>query len=464
MLPSFGQVLNRFRTGEKRSEQDFDLGLFRETERVKAKYDIRCRPDEFVALDDGMADRCFQAGRELYSCVGSYCLDTGTIARFSLDEMDASMAAAPEEVTWGFGDDAFLLRHRPVGSEVPAFVWGGIQTLLFSDEKTARAVYRACCRCRDVHGVWGGIVPRLDGLQEVRGGSPEEILPYRRSAEALRQAAADAGRPGMPVMNGAPLSVTHFSLFAGAKGFRPTDGIETGGIPELKVSLDLLDRAAFALATGTVHSGGLGVVIGGFSGSVEGAAIVAVASAYATRLVNQGRVTVLTATPMKRFTRAGKQGIWVGTLALQALNRNAKLIVGGFMCDHPVAGPGTAQYFYETAAGTIPAIACGSVSWGGTRKFHIGQTLDYGSPVESEFLGRVTRAATGLTPEFADRVARALYEKYENTILDAPQGRTLEDLYDLESGRPQPEYRATYDKVAAELRDLGVPFSDYQSP
>lgn len=463
MTPSFGEVVERIRSGPRIEERDFDMDLFRAAERLKRAYDIRFDPGVFVPRDDAMADRCYAAGRELYAATGSWCIDTRSVARFSPDELDAAMASAPDAVKWGDADDAFILRHRPVEGRTPAFVWGGVQTLLYSSEDTALAVCRDCCRCPDVHGVWGGLVPEVEGVAELRGGSPEELIAYRRSALTLRRAAREAGRPGMPVMNGAPLSMTHFSMFAGADGLRPTDGIETGGIPELKTSMDQLQRTAFALSTGTVHSGGMGVIIGGYSGSVEGAAIVAVASAFACRLVNQGRVVVLTATPLKQFSRSSHPGIWISSLALQALNRNTRLVMAGLMCDHPLAGPGTAAYLRETAAGTIPAVVCGTNPWGGTRKFSIGQRRDFGSPVESHFLGRISRAATGLDRELADRVAGSLHGSLAAAGPAAPeaQGMELRGLYDLETSRPAEHYLRTWNAVAAELRALGVPLDDY---
>ena len=57
-----------------------------------------------------------------------------------------------------------------------------------------------------------------------------------------------------------------------------------------------------------------------------------------------------------------------------------------------------------------------------------------------------------------------MYEKYENRIQDAPQGWTLENVYDLDSGEPLTDYRKTYNLVAAELRNLGVPLEDYEKP
>lgn len=460
-IAEFHDAMNRFYSGEPCGEQEFDMHLFQAAERLKREYDIRYDPESPVPSDAALADRCFAAARELYAEVGTYCLDTKTVARFSLDEIDAALAVAPDECVLGEGRDAFAVKHRPVGSDVPVFVWGGLQTLLFSDDETALRVYTACCRCPAVGGVIGGMVPSTQTAGDVKADSPQEIFPYRRSALLQRRAAAEAGRPGMPVSNGAPKSVAHLAMYASADGFRPSDGIGTGGVPELKTTFDRLQRVAFGLAADIHISAGLGAMIGGFSGSVEGAAIVAAAGVFQSLLVNQAEVALITATPIQTQSRSTRNGIWVSALALQAVNRNTRLIVAGAHGDHPSAGPGTAQYFYETAAGSIAGAVSGGHSWGATRKFKTGRVNNYGTPLESEFLGRICHATEGMQLEQANKAVLALLSRYENSLADAPQGATLHELYDLKRERPFDVYIDVYNKVAGELRDLGVPFPDY---
>ncbi len=457
----FHDVMNRFYSGEPCGEQEFDMRLFQAAERMKKKFEIRYDPENPVPSDASLADRCFAAARELYADVGTYCLDTSTVARFSLDEIDNALGCAPNETVWGEGSDAFGIRHRPVGSDVPVFVWGGLQTLLFSDDETALRVYTACCRCRSVGGVIGGMVPSAECTGDVKADSPHEIFPYRRSALLQRRAAAEAGRPGMPVSNGAPKSVAHLAMYAGVDGFRPSDGIGTGGVPELKTTFDRLQRVAFGLAADIHISAGLGAMIGGFSGSVEGAAIVAAAGVFQSLLVNQAQVALITATPIQTQSRSTRNGIWVSALALQALNRNTHLILAGAHGDHPSAGPGTAQYFYETAAGSIAGAVSGGHSWGATRKFKTGRVHDYGTPLESEFLGRICHATEGMQPTQANKAVLALLSRYENSLADAPAGLTLHELYDLKCERPLDAYIDVYNTVAGELRGLGVPLPDY---
>jgi methylamine--corrinoid protein Co-methyltransferase len=413
-----------------------------------------------VPTDKGLADRCFAAARELYAEVGTYCVNTKRVARFSRDEMDAAMAEAPTESVWGEDDDAFTLRHRGVEGNAPVFVYGGLQTLLYTDEETMLRVYRACCRCRAVAGIWGGIVTATAGGGEIRGGSPQELLAYLQSVRLLRRAAKEAGRPGMCVRTGAPSSAILAATYAGKDGLRPSDGISTSGLPELKVSFDDLERVAFAMAIGSRFTGAAGAVIGGFSGSVEGAAIVAVAGAYQARLVNRGEVVGIPVTPIQVQSRATRRMIWVSALALQAASQNTGAILVAPIGDHPAAGPGTAQYFYETAAAVIPGVVSGAHPVGGTRKFSIGRTLDYGTPLESEFQARVSEAAVGMDLQHARRVSVELLGRYEKSLKDAPRGATLRELYDLDANEPLPAYRKVCDQVVRELQDLGVPVQE----
>jgi methylamine--corrinoid protein Co-methyltransferase len=375
--------------------------------------------------------------------------------------MEKALEEAPSQVVWGAGDDAFTLRHRTVEGDEPVFVHGGIQTLLYSSEEAMYGVYRDCCRCRAVAGVCGGVIPDIPGISEFRAGSPEEILPYRRSVELLRKAAEEAGRPGMVVENGAPTILADIVMYAGEGGLRPTDPVGTGGIAEMKTSMERLNRVAFALATGGRFSGANGSTIGGFCGSVEGAAIVTAASMYQCLLVNQGEAVSIKTTPSRSFSRATRKTIWICALAFQAVTRNTHLVMLGCNGDHPACGPGTPEYFYETVAGSLPCITGGSHKNGGTRKFNIGRVRDYGSPVESDFLGHACQAMIGVDLETANRAAVQLLSKYEDRIDDPPDGWTLKDLYDLDRRGPADRYRKVYDNVASELRDLGIAVENY---
>jgi len=229
----------------------------------------------------------------------------------------------------------------------------------------------------------------------------------------------------------------------------------------MRVGLDDLNRTAFGLAYGSVIGSGHSAIIGGFSGTPEGGAIVAVAGGLQSRVVNGGHTIGPRAAPFRIRSRATRDHLWIAGLALAAINRNTHLVLEGGMGDHPAAGPGTRQFFLESAAGHIASTVMGGHSMGGTRKFVIGDVPDFGSPLESRWMGEVCKGATGMTRPEANRAILRLAEKYEPHLKDAPYGRVFSELYDTEAVEPQPWYCEIYEECRAELEEMGVRFREY---
>jgi len=101
----------------------------------------------------------------------------------------------------------------------------------------------------------------------------------------------------------------------------------------------------------------------------------------------------------------------------------------------------------------------GAHSTEGTRKFVVGNTCNYGTPLESRWMGEVCKAAVGMDRRTADRIVRYLLDKYESSLTDAPAGETYEKLYDLKMNEPLPHYQKLYDEVSKELKSQGLPLS-----
>lgn len=237
--------------------------------------------------------------------------------------------------------------------------------------------------------------------------------------------------------------------------------MEVTGMSELKVAYDDFNRTAFALAHGIPIHGSHSSIIGGFSATPEGATIVSVAASLqliATQKAESFRCGAVDSRIKSRVTRAQ---LWVAGTAIQGLNRNTRLIVDGNIGDHPAAGPGTKQYFYEAAAGFIVSTVMGGHSTEGTRKFVVGNICNYGTPLESRWMGEVCKGAVGMSRDEVDRIVKYLLGKYEDKLKDAPEGETFEKLYNQETLEPLPHYRKMYEEVKEELRGLGLRFRDY---
>jgi methylamine--corrinoid protein Co-methyltransferase len=159
-------------------------------------------------------------------------------------------------------------------------------------------------------------------------------------------------------------------------------------------------------------------------------------------------------------SRVTRSQLWAAGTAIQGLSRNTRFIVVGSIGDHPAAGPGTKQYLYESAAGHIVSTVMGGHSTDGTRKYVVGNTCNYGTPLESRWMGEVCKAAVGMERKQADEIVKYLLHHYEDNLRDAPAGDTFEHLYDPQTLQPVSEYKRVYDEVKAELHQRGLNFID----
>jgi methylamine--corrinoid protein Co-methyltransferase len=382
------------------------------------------------------------------------------VIKVSEEELREEIQSRPEVVEMGQGRDRVKMVHREVGGPQEPIVIAGIQTIPFSDEEMMFKISRGCAMDRCVDGIWGGILLQIDGMYDVVAGSPSEIYQYRKTVEIMRRAIDAAGRPGMIIFNNAPTSIATIAMFDEAVGLRRTDSMEVTGMSELKVAYDDLNRTAFALAYGVPIHGAHSSTIGGFSGNPEGAAIAAVAGSLQLIAVQKAESFRCGVTDSRIKSRVSRAQLWAAGTAIQGLSRNAKLIIDGSIGDHPAAGPGTKQYLYEAAAGFIVSTVMGAHSTGGTRKFVVGNVPNYGTPLESRWMGEVCKGAAGMSRVQAEPLIEYLLDKYEDKLKDAPAGETFEKLYDQEKLEPIPSYQKLYDEVKQELRERGLPFRE----
>jgi methylamine---corrinoid protein Co-methyltransferase len=451
-------ILLRTKEGPIIEEKAFDLSIFKKTQELQKKYNIKYDPLSPIDVDGAMADRVFQAGIELYTSIGTYCTNTHRVVKLSEQELQTEIASCPDKIVLGQGTDRVEVWHRDVEGMQEPLVVAGIQTIPFSNEEIMFKMTKACAMDRSVDGLWGGFIPKIDGKYEVIAGTPSEIYQYRKTVEIMRRAVGAAGRPGIILINNAPSSLATIGMYSEEKGLRKTDGIESSGISEIKVNYDDLNRSAFGITNGIPIHGAHSSVIGGFSATPEGAAIAAVAGTLQLMAIHKADTARCGVVESMAKSRVTRKELWSAGTAIQGLNRNARLMIDGGIGDHPAAGPGTRQYFYESAAGHIVSTVTGGHSMGGTRKFIVGNIPNYGSPLESRWMGEVCKSATGMDRVTANRIVNYLLSHYEANLKDAPEGETFEKLYDLEKLEPLAHYQQMYEEVKDELEKQGLHF------
>ena len=461
MKVSFWEILRRSKEGPIIEEKQFDLSIFKKTQELQKKYGIKYDPEKPLDLDGDLSDRVYQAGLELFLDLGTYCTTTKRVIRVTEEELRSDMESCPEVISLGQGQDKVEMRHRDVEGDQEPIVVAGIQTAPFSDEEMMLTISKGCAMDRCVDGIWGGILLKIGGKYDVIAGAPSEIYQYRKTVEVLRRAINAAGRPGMIIINNAPTSIATIAMFDEEVGLRRSDYMEVTGMSELKVAYDDFNRTAFGLAHGIPIHGSHSSTIGGFSATPEGAAIVSVAGSLQLIAVQKAESFRCGAVDSRIKSRVTRSQLWTAGTAIQGINRNTRLIVDGNIGDHPAAGPGTKQYFYEAAAGFIVSTVMGGHSTEGTRKFVVGSICNYGTPLESRWMGEVCKGAVGMRRSEAERIVKYLLEKYENRLKDAPEGETFERLYRQETLEPLPHYLKMYEEVKEELRGLGLRFRNY---
>jgi len=86
-----------------------------------------------------------------------------------------------------------------------------------------------------------------------------------------------------------------------------------------------------------------------------------------------------------------------------------------------------------------------------------GKLDDYLSPLECKWVAEVARAASGMSLEKVNEIAKVILPKYEDAIKTPDVGKIVTDVYDLEKFEAKPEWHAMYDEVKQEAIDLGMP-------
>ncbi|MCW3975303.1 MAG: monomethylamine:corrinoid methyltransferase [Candidatus Bathyarchaeota archaeon] len=474
MVLTFWEAIERTKTGPHMDETEFNLNLWKIVDALSKEYDFKYDPDMIFPNDNQLADETWEAGLRAAIELGIHCKDTKRIAKFSEEEIKEFLKTSTGKDTGlGEGGDAVKMLHRSTGDDIEPIVCAGIQTAIWSDEQIAYKIYKLCAKEPSTDGIWGGIVEKLADKFQVKINEPSEVYQYRKEVEILRKAIKDAGRPGIFISMNAPSAVATVAMADPQNGIRRTDPLGMGVYEELKINYEYANRTGFAIAYGTKSRFGEGhAYIGGFSGGPATAPIVIVAGALLSlffsgaddeHIAKYGISTKCNSTHISIKSRAHPSVIYAVSLALQAISRNCNIPCSGYGCDHPVAGPGTEQYFYESAAGNIAQVASGASGiLGGTRKFVVGETLNFGSPLESKWMGEVIKSSSGLNLRQANEIVKEIYPKYKDKLEKGySNGFTFKQLYDIEREIPKPEYQKLYDKIKEEFEELGLRFKKF---
>jgi len=444
-------VLDKTESGPVVEEMDWDRQYISQAIKdLVEKYDVRWDKDFYgVPSDDSLADRVYEAGLELATKSGLYCIDTHRQMTWTEEELRDVLLATPTQVSAGEGKDQVTFKKRNVEENVHVGVIGGPYGIPVPEELFIPVLMSYAQE--PLFDIIDN--PSLETTYgfSIRADSPWEQLAVWQEANLTFEALERVGRAGMPIgcANSAASPLGELSSTSYG-GFRKIDWHHNSILSELKISYADLIRAVHFAHTGAISHNFYNPIYGGYAGGGDGMAIAIVAGMILLRASLWGESFNPGPSHAHLSCNTYPPMIPSQAVALQALARNTNLIMSGFT--RPVAGPCVKDLLYEIAAITLAQVPSG-ISF--TKAVHsaTGRIPLHCTPLEAKFAAQVTHSAEGLSRADADPMVRNLVEKYKDSQKTMNAGKPFHKAYDVDTLKPSSEWQKIYDEVCQELED-----------
>lgn len=454
---TYVDVLREIYSGRISSEKDFDLRVFSpRLQQALKQVDVKYDPDNPVPADDGLADAVWDAAKDFYCDVGTYCTDTERIVKFEENEIASTLRTASREFVFGEGNQRKILRQRKPEDDAPPWCFLGAGGAAVSSEEALLSLIERYAAIPTIDSVTSPGLTTADGMR-IRAGSPLEVYGAIRAVGLARQALVRAGKPGLPIMNCISTAASAIATIAASQpqfGLRPSDGWLCGTLAEMKVDYGVLAKMAYLLSWGANICAETAPVLGGYAGGPEGTAVVNAAYNVMGTVIQKGSYQLSFPLHNSLQCNTARNTIWSISLSSQSITRNSRLPL--FILGYVASGPVTEMVLYETAAWIVAAVASGAniEAEGVCKATHI----DHFTPMEPKFAAEVAHAATGIKRSYANDLVKKLLSKYEDKLSAPPLGKKYQECYDMSTGKPCEEYVQIYLKAKKELEDLGLEF------
>ena len=454
-MVSFMEVIDRALKGPFYSERDFDLKVFvpRLKEIIK-KYEIKYDPENPIPSDNDLADRLFKAGVEFYANVGTYCVDTERVIRFTEAEIKEALVTAPSAPVFGEGKEAKALVARKPESDIPPWCFIGATGAIVSCEEIFLSLIQGYGLIPLANSITTPTIATLNGVP-IRSDSPLEVMGAIETVILAREGLRRAGRPGLPIMNSIATAGSDTAKIAGSQfGLRPSDGWLIGSMAEMKVNFERLNEVAYVTSLGGHVVAETSPILGGYCGGPEGVAVANVAYHIQSILVFRGSCQDSFPFNLKYSCSTGRDILWAISLSNQAISRNSHLPL--FTITLIASGPMTEMNFYETAAHVITAIVSGGSTEAGSAAKNV--LIDHITPMGPLWASEVAHAVIGMKRTEANEIVNRLLSKYESNLDNPPQGKKYQECYNVETSEPTLEHMELYRRVKKEVSGYGLKF------
>jgi methylamine--corrinoid protein Co-methyltransferase len=455
----FWDVYKRSEIGPFIKEQEFDRQVGTVAGRLVQKHEIRFDPQQVIPGDDGLADRVYQAGLELFLELGIYCRDSSRLIQFSREEVEWALKHAPTSVTYGQGPDTRIMRHRKIEDSLPPFCLNTPVGCTVAEERFVAMVQSYAQE--PLSDTFSSAFSQTVGGRPIKSGTPQEVEAAIWNVVKLREAARAAGRPLIGIHNlisNAEKTDATLAAIQEEFGAHPNDGLGVAAIAEMKADYERMKKVVFLDHKGYNRYGLYGPIMGGYAGGPEATAIVHVAHHFLGLLAFGAQWHDGFPLHLMQGCNSTRDLLWLISVTGQALARNTHLLIG--VSPFAAAGPCTEMVVQEIAAIVLAATVSG---------LHLNLAAVARNKLPERSSGMEARigaetghliARQGITRTKANDIVKRILGEYESQIPEAPKGKRFDECYDLETVRPTQEYLDIYDKTKEKLTGFGLEYGE----
>ena len=445
----FLNALDKSENGPVVDEKIWDKEIIGKNFRdILNKFDIKLdKDDPYVTNDNAFADRLYEAGMELAAMTGVYCIDTKRQMQWTKQNLLDIVEAMPKNVTVGEGKDAVTVSHRQPEEDSHVVIYGGPFGIPVTEDMFI-SFHEAYAREPLIEILNKGTLLSTHGRM-IRADSPWESVAAWQEKELAFEILERVGRPGM-AMGCVEIATTEIGEMAATtyNGFRPTDVHNISFISEQKTSYHHLIEALHNAHIDAFSEGYFNPMYGGYVGGGAGVALACVSGSILLRACYQSTLNNLGPTHVHISASTHPEILRALQLGIQALSRNANFLTSPFT--RPASGPGTMEIFYECGALAVASTVAGcsyidaSQSARGTHTVHA-------TPLEVKFVANLAHAVEGMTRKDAVPIVAWMVDKYKDIQQDGLIGKPFNELHDMETLDPKPEWNQMYFKAIEEV-------------
>ena len=454
---------SRANTGPICFEDDFDKKVYwPKLKEITKRWEIKYDAENQVPQDMEMLDRLWQAAIDLVVECGVLCPDTRRIMYFTRKEIQQMCDNKSGQWTVGSGQQKVTAKWRAIGDYGdgdPVSVLGRLLGPVSMEVYHAIALSYAQVAEMDMCHFQGNLC-EIWG-QPIVPGSPTEMFAEMWSIAQIKDACRQVCRPGL-----ADGGIRCIDLSAIQSIMDPGWGMGKGDfrccltLPFQKVEMKHMTRALAYHTYGVPFYSVMTSYPGGLSGGPAHSAVTGTAEWIVENMLFDVMLNGSWSADAMYFSNTSKYALWASNRQNAAVTKNVKtepLTGGGYQMTH---GIGHENYFWESAASAISAVALGNGISGGTgaQSGKIDHQCGFGLQFSADVGKAVCKA--GLSLAQANEIVCQCQAKYQPTI-DSKQahdmGGDFRDCYDLRTVTPQKWYVELGNKVRKELNTMGLP-------